>query len=335
MIDVLSGRALVARFAADPVEVPAIESVRERLESLISHLPAAEAFTVVEHLFGVRPLVEAFFEPREALVQVASGLQVGLLGLFTPTPELRWCAAAVEGEASGAGLLLRGKVRIPSPTADGSLVLVQMPGREHRLAWLDHGTRGVERHGSRTGGPVRSDSPCWLAVEGAAVGPDLLSRPVTLAPGDAFYRRLETYAGIWSLAAALCARDGVRALRRAARTTAYRGRAFSASQVVAMGITGVEIAAELTAAAAQRHLAFALDEPAPHGGLILAAAAARTLDDLALKTAELRHRVGLAVDGPFGEEGSAKILTTFLGGALMLESEVGHALGIPAQETGG
>jgi hypothetical protein len=313
-------------------------SVREQVESLMSRLPAVEACAVVEHLFGVLPLLEGCFEPRGAATEVASGPQLGSLGLFTPTPELGWAAAAVAGESAGEGLLLTGAVRLPSPASGGSLVLARLAGGEHRLAWLDHGAPGVERRGSRTGGPVRDGSPCWLALEGVAVEPALVSRPVTPAHGSDLFRRLAAYASVWALAAAIVARDGVRALRRAARTNGNQGTAFSASQLVAMDIAGVEIEAELALAAAQRHLALpsdsGLDGTAP---LAVAAAASGVLAAVAARTAELRDLMGLEINGPLAA-GSAVTLSAFLGGPLMIESELARALGIrdlPAQETGG
>jgi len=335
---VIAGRALNERFHGQ-TDLPATESPREWVESLTSHLNAAAACAVVEHLFGVLPLVDAFFTTRGAITEVAAGRRLGALGLFTPGPELRWGAAAVLGEPEPSGsLLLRGEVRIPSPAADGSLVLVRLRGREsvedaespeHRLAWLDHDLPGVERRGSRTGGPVRRDAPCWLAIEGAAIGPDLVSRPVTPAPGSGLFRCLESYAGVWAFAAAICARDGVRALRRAARTTGPPGKAFSSCQLVAMDITEVEIEADLTLAAARGHLALAADDSARCDGfsaLALAAAAARTLAAVAARTGELRDLAGLELDAP--GEGIAPSLTTFLGGPLMVEGELGRALGI-------
>ncbi len=323
-------RALVERFTAAPVPLSATGSAREWVESLTAHLPAAEACAVVEHLFGVMPLVEALFEPGEAMDEVASGLKLGALGLFTPSPELGWAAAALDGEPAGKGLLLRGEVRIASSAADGSIVPVRLAAGEHRLAWLDHGAPGVDRRGTRAGGAVRGGSPCWLAIDGAAVGPGRVSRPVTLSPEGDLFRHLETYAGIWAFTAALCARAEVRALRRAARTTGHRGTAFGASQHVAIGITEVEIEMELTVAAAQRHFALA----GSGGSLALATAAARTLHAVAARSAELRDLAGLELEGPAGE-GSAGNLTAYLGGPLMLASELARALGIrdlPAPE---
>ncbi len=272
----------------------------------------------LEHRFGVLPLLDAFFAPGGELDAVVAGRKLGALGLFTPTPEPGWGAGAITGEPSGGGVLLRGDVRLPGPAADGSLVLVRLAGAEHRLAWLDHAAPGVERRGSRGGGAV-GDGPCWLHVEGAEAGPDVLSRPVTLAPGSALLRCLEAYAGRWAEPAVSCAREGIRALRRAARTAG-----FQTSQLVALGITEVEIEADLTAAAVRR--SGDLGDP---GGLVVAAAAARALSAVAAKTAELRDAFGLEVDGPLAG-GSARTLTAYLGGPLLLENELARALGIRA-----
>jgi len=288
------------------------------IESLMARHPAVEAFTAVEHQFGALPLLDAFLAAVDKSAPTS-------LGLFTPAPDLGWSAAAIDGEktkeSDGDGLRLRGEIRLPAGTTGSSLVLARLAGPEgnpdHRLAWLDHAARGVRRSGT------------WLHLEDVAVGPDHVSRslgPAPFAPGAPLFRHLEAYAGAWALAAALCAREGVRVLRRAARTTARRGIAFNTAQRVALGITEVEIETDLTAAAARHHARLAADDPARASGLALATAAARTLAALVLKTAELRDREGLAVDGPFACDATAASLTTFLGGAAMLESELGRAL---------
>jgi len=292
----------------DAAPAQPVESPREWIEGLLARIPPAAALAVVEHRFGVLPLAGAFFEPQGWIEELAAGRRVGALGLFTPTPELRW-GAAVEGEPAGKGLLLRGEVRIASPAADGTVVLART-GPEHRLVWLDHSTAGVERSGSRGGGTVCDDSPCWLAISGTAAGADRVSRPVTPGPGGDLFRSLETYAGLWAHAAAICAGHGVRALRRAARITG-----LNASQRVAMDITEVEIETELTATAIRLGA----------GGLAAATAAARILAAVAAKTGELRDLAGLDVESPL----DGPTLTAFLGGPLMLENELGCALGIP------
>ena len=275
--------------------------MREGLEGI------ARDWVESEHRLGVLPLLDAFFAPREALGDVVAGRKLGALGLFTPTPEPGWGAGAVAGEPGGGGAILRGAVRLPSPAVGGSIVLVRLEDGEHRLAWLDHDAPGIAPRGSGMDG-----GPCWLHIDGAVVGADLLSRPVTLDPGGELVRCLEAYASAWAAAAVSCARDGVRALRRAART----GRCQT-SQLVALAITEVEIEVDLTASAVRRT-----------GGLAVAAAAARILGAVAAKTEELRDRFGLEVDGPLGCAKTARSLTAFLGGSLQLESALARHLGI-------
>jgi hypothetical protein len=313
----------------DRLDAPAaaVDTSREPVESLMSRLPAAEAFAAVEHHFGVLPLVAAFFPAPGPVERAMAPPRLASLGLFTPAPEPGWEASAVAGEASGAGLLLRGEVRLSGPGSDGSLVLARLESGEHRLAWLDHGASGVERRGARTAAQVRAGAPCWLALDGAMVDAALLSGPVTLA---ALAPHLEAYAGVWALAATICMGEGIRALRRAARTTTHRGAAFRDSQRVTLGITEVEIEAELTAVAVRASLALAPGDPAAVSGLLLAAAAARALAAVVALTAELRDGMGLEIDGPCAE--ATPSLTAFLGGPPSLESELARALGIPARE---
>lgn len=193
-------------------------------------------------------------------LQVADGERASL-GLFTPAPEPGLEAAAIAGEPVDGGLRLTGRVRVSNPDTGASIVLVKTGG-ERRLAWLDHGTQGVERRGD------------WLAIEGAVV--ERVSRPVEISD---LRRWLESYAGAWALGAAMAAHEAVRALRQAARTTG-----FNASQWVAMEITEVEIEVDLTLAAARRN-----------PSLAVAAAAARALARVEAKAEELCE-LGLEIE---------------------------------------
>jgi hypothetical protein len=326
----LAGRALLERVGMADVTLPAAESGREAwVESLTRDLPAEESWLLLEHLFGVLPLLDAFFAPQGLITEAATGAKLTSLGLFTPTPEMGLEAAAVEGKANGRGTLLHGEIRLPSPATDGTLVLVRVGG-EHHLAWVDHGGPGLEWQGVRGGEGVShgADAPSWLAIDNTFIDPDLLSVPVTLDVGGDLFRCLDGYAGVWALAAALCAREAVHALRRAARTTSHGGKAFNASQWVSLGITEVEIEADLAAAAARHHL-----REGGESGLRVAAAAARALGAAAAKTVELRDDLGLEPGGPFSE--GARTFTSFLGGERMIEHELSRALGIrdlPAEE---
>jgi hypothetical protein len=311
----------------------------EEVADVLASMPAVSACALLEHRFGVLPLLGAFFAPGDALAEVTQGRKLGAVGLFTPAPDFGWEAAAAAAERSGEGLLLRGQVRLPHAAADGSVVLVRLDSSEHRLVWLDHQAPGVEQRGARTGGPA-GDAPCWLEIDGAVAGAGLVSEPVTLDPGGPLVRHLADYAGVWALAAALLARQGVRALRSAARTTTHGGKPFNSSQLVALGITEVEIEADLAAAAARRLLELPKGDVDVQASLGVAAASARALAGVAAKTETLGDLMGLEPDGPLAgplAKSAAKSLTAFLGGALMVESELARALGIrdlPAEETG-
>jgi hypothetical protein len=174
---------------------------------------------------------------------------------------------------------------------------------------------------------VGGGAPRWLVLDGAAVGPEALSRPVALGRGGTLARCLDAGAAVWALAAARLARDGARALRRAARLHRHGGLPFSAAQQVAFGITAAEIEAELAVTAAEGHLAAEEAAGAAGQGLVLATAAARALAAVAARTAELHDRWGLPAEGPLAGAGAA-VLTAFFGGAPMLEWELGRALGI-------
>jgi hypothetical protein len=323
-----AGEALIARFTGSPAEAFAAASVQDWVKLLTSRLTAVQACNVAEHLFGVLPLIDAFFESGDSrLTAAGSGAVLGALGLFTPTPEDGWGAVAIVGERAGRALRVWGNVRVASHAAEGSIVLVQAGDADQRLAWLDHDAAGVELHGSRAGGPPCSQTLPWLSIEGATIVEGRLSRPVTLVPGAELYERLERYAAVWSLFALEYTRTTIRSLRRAARATRRRGHTepFSSSQLVTMDLGGLEIETELATLAAMSHLAKAV--PHPHG-LALALSAARALDGVAAKASELRDHLGLPLDGPLTDDGAAACVAAQVGGALTLENELACALGL-------
>src|SRR4051794_39744426 len=124
-----------------------------------------EAWTALEHQHGVLPLVGAFFR-EGALPEVVSARVGGALGLFTPTPEPGWEAAAVAGEPDGdGGVLLRGDVRLPSPLSDGAIVLVRLGAAGRRAGRVDHDAPGGEGRGARVGG-AGGGGPLSLPLHG-------------------------------------------------------------------------------------------------------------------------------------------------------------------------
>jgi hypothetical protein len=321
--------ALIERFTEEGLELPATASAQAWVETLMSHVGVADACAVVEHRFGVLPLIDGFFEGADvSLAAIRSSVKLGALGLFTPTPEHGWGSGAMAGRRSGRMLRVSGEIRVSSHASVGSIALARLSDSDQRLVWLDHEAPGVEPRGSRTGGPPIADVPRWLAVEDAAIVEAHVSRPVTLVPDGELHERLERYVSVWALIALDCARRSVRALRRAARTTRSPGHpeAFGASQLVAMDLTEVEIETELATAASRRH--FADDAPHP-SGLALALASARALGAVATKTDELRDHFDLAVDGPLAAV-TAAALTAHVGGAPLLENELGRTCEVGA-----
>ncbi len=282
-----AARALAEGCGTGAADLVDCASPREWVESLATTLPAVAAAAVIEHLFGVLPLVAGFFAPAPWCADVAAGRSLAALGLFTPDPELRWGAVAgqaaataaagdqaaaepaADGRAAGepavggtaapeaaAGYRLSGTVRLAGCPGGGVLVLVRS-GEEHRLAWVDAGVSGVEWHGQ---------GPCRAAMAGAAVGADCVSRPVTVTSGGELWTHLARYASLWGLAASIWARHGVLALRRAARAPRAGEPRWSAAQLVATAVTEVEIEAELAATALRIHFATAAGQAARGAG---------------------------------------------------------------------
>lgn len=326
--DLRCSRALIERFTPEPVETPAAMSARAWVELAASRLTATQACAVVEHRFGVLPLIALFDHSDERIDEIASGSKLGALGLFTPSPERGWGAVPLAGEWTAGALRVSGEVRLSSSAIEGAIVLVRVSDAENRLAWLDLHIDGVERRASRSGELLgQGDSPCWLLLDGATIEAALVSRPVTPGPGTELHHTLEAYASVWALAAVHICRRIVLALRHAARSTRSPGdlAPLRDSQLVAMGITEIEIESELAAAAVRRGMS--LPDPANPAGLVLALSAARALTSATETARQLHDQLGLPLDG-WLVDATAPGLTTYLGGTLMLENELARALGL-------
>jgi hypothetical protein len=327
-------RALIERYLPASTDVPPVSSmsVPEWVALVTSRLTAAQACAVVEHLFGVLPLMACFDRVDDTLAALASGAKLGALALFTPNPECAWGAVSLTGEWRAGALRLRGEVRLPDPAVDGAIVPVSLSGTEQRLVWLDLGADGVDRCDTRGDRRATSAvSPCWLRIDGASIESAAISHPITFARASDERQQLDAYAGVWALAAIKIATRIVLTLRRAARTTRCHGRsaAFSSSQLVAMTLAEVEIETELVAAAIDR--AMSAGEPAI--GRMLALSAARVLGSAIETGRQLRDRMGLPFDD-WLSDACAPALTMYLGGTPMLENELARALDI-GQDTGG
>jgi hypothetical protein len=320
------GDALMARLTGRVTEPVSVSGVQGWVDTLTSRLPAHQACAVAEHLFGVLPLVETFFESDDArLASVRSGEALGALGLFTPTPAGDW-GATIAGKFVGDGLLAWGEVRLASAAADGSIVAVRVGEGDQRLAWVDHRMTGVQLRGIGEGTSPPSHAPKWIELDGVTIASAHVSRSVRLEPGAELYERLERYAAAWSLLTLAYTRATIRSLRRAARNTRRQGLAeeCSASQLLMMDIGELEIETELTSLASTRDVGEGVRHPS---GLVAALAAARALAGVAAKAREVRDQWGLPLDGPLADDGTAALLASYIGGAWMLESELARAVG--------
>jgi hypothetical protein len=92
-----------------------------------------------------------------------------------------------------------------------------------------------------------------------------------------------------------------------------------------MDLGELEIETELTSLAATRDVAEVARHPS---GLVVALAAARALAGVAAKASEVRDQLGLPLDGPLADDGTAAWLASHVGGTLMLESELARAVGL-------
>ena len=325
---IATGRRLVAKATgAEPPELPT-ESPQRWIEGLATALPMPVTLPILEHLFGVMPVVRDRFDSSEPLVTaVEDGTHLTSLGLFTPNPEFSQTAAAIAGSITDGTVRLSGEVLVPSTRSDSTLVLVRVDG-DDRLALVPHDLEGAEVGGARSATTSsQPDRPRWLVLENAEVVPRLVSEPLDHDPSGMFVRSLDAYAGYWTLAVSVYATAGVQALRRAARTTRQGGVAFNSAQTVSMDITSIEIEAGLLSDAVQGHFALAPGDTYRTPGSTLAAAGSCAVSRIATLTADLVLVAGLECGGPFTEPG-ARLAQTFLGGRLMTESALARDLGI-------
>jgi len=332
-----TARELVAELAATEAAEAKL-SPAERVERIAGSLPAHEAMAAVEHRFGVMILVEEHLPASDARGRIAAGEALGALGLFTPEPETDggaardWPAAALiaeRGSRSGEDFLLSGDLRLATADADGNLALVREAGEggdRCRLAWLD--LRQAEARGIERLSPA-GEVPQRLTCHGTPVGADAVSAPIDPGSGGTLDRALAGYAELWGLAAVTVARQGVVALRRAARLAGY-----PSAQLVATAVTEVEIEAEVALAGVRLRL----EESEPREtrdalarSWAAALAAGRALALTAETTRSLRDRFALETDGPFAGPSSAG-LTTGLGGVTFLEHALARELGIGRPE---
>jgi hypothetical protein len=293
----------------------------EWIERLSASAEIGYVLPIIEHLFGVLPLLEFLQESADnalPLRAIGRGEARACLGLFTPTPDFSWTASAVHGQLSASRATLSGEVRIqsgpalPATVDTWVMVLARFPDGELRLALFS--TKKMT--------PTSS----WLVLDEVPVPHAFLSSPLSVRKGEPSFRALDGYAGVYAFVAGLYARRGLRAIRRALRKTVRGGAAFNTSQVLAMGTTELEVQVTLLMTAARAHLES--EAVGPASGLALAASAARLLSQVAARTSELRAKAGVTGPGPLAHPSTQDVIDVALGGQLLIESELACAIGI-------
>jgi len=328
-----------AGLASPPAPLAAGEGAVAWIEALTAALPPCRTLPLLEHFCGALPLLAAAFpassQPRE-VAPARRGEVLLALGLFTPNPAFSLGDGAMAALPAGEdGFTLAGKIRLSSdPAAEGTrgvVVLLHLPDGQGRLGLLPLPASGVEVRGS------------WLFATGAPLAGSEVSGPLSSSGGIPTPEVLDRLAATSALAAALHARGGITALRRAAReaTGGRDGAALSSSQLVAMGLTELEIEVALAESAARQHLSPLPGEapaapPAVAGrggeevfgrpGLALATAAVGILTAVAERTARLEVEAGLAVGGPLATARDREAARLFFGGPRMAESALATSL---------
>src|SRR5712671_3353380 len=113
-LDLLASAAKFAESYAER-ETPAPHLVIGWIERIVATVNLGRGMPIIEHIVGVLPTLRAF-EGRAhnaaALEALRRGKRLASLGLFTPTPEFSWIAAAVPRMTRGDQSILTGEVRI-------------------------------------------------------------------------------------------------------------------------------------------------------------------------------------------------------------------------------
>lgn len=307
------------------------------MENLVCSIGFDQAISIIEHLWGVIPILDFFHNETDSpngLGLLLSGNQLGTLGIFTPTPLFSFTSATVSALATADNELeLTGEIRASGDSPHCSVVLTRTDDNILRLAVVFAQSEGVGI--TETRGGVALGRGAWWNLHGVKVSRDLISAP--LLSLDVLTPILDAYAVAYALVAVLYAKRGVLSLRSALRKTVHASMSFNMSQVVAMGITEIEIQVDLLECAVRQQIdgagfGSALRSKRSNisevSGLVLAATASRILCLITDKAMELDSEAGMTCsDWPFSTSPHSLARTTF-GGRLMLESELARTMGL-------
>ncbi|MFJ2189058.1 hypothetical protein ACIOJE_14055 [Kitasatospora sp. NPDC087861] len=312
--------------------------VEEALDEVWQRHPFALAAALTEHVHGVLPLLDAFdaFDAVDTVdaAAEADGVRTGrltaALGLFTPNALFSLAAptvrATLRAAEDGGRVVLHGRYRYATEDADLSVVGVALDG-EARLALVRHDAPGVRLHGAG-----RATGWGWADLDGVALAPTALSRPVDWSPTGLPAAVLDGYAWAFVRRAPAWPARVVADLRRVLATTGEGVEALSTSQELAHELSRLEIEISLAAAAARFGPGFKAGQPGGQAALAvllscvdLARRAARLAEDLATELGLPNTPVD-AADWP------ADAVQALFGGRRVVEGELARRMGlIPAE----
>lgn len=278
----------------------------------LCRLPLEASRTVVDHAFGIVPLMHLFEEDSSQIRSIRAGRSVTSLNILTPNPDFSLCGTVVHGGVEGGRVELVGRVRVGSGRACFSMVLADVGGifvlclvpLQHTPDHLREGSPGT-------------DGGYWVDLEGLSVASTSVA--VDLNPLGALGQCIQEHA---SAAAYLSAAWSTRLLVAVRLAMAQGGRMsrFDTSQLAAHEITRLEIEAELLRSAVRRtnHLG-------EGRGMVLLAASIGLL----LRVTRIREgwEAGLGMEfagGSWSQPTSAALL----GEMWMSEGEVARHMGL-------
>ncbi len=210
------------------------------VEGLCRTRPAKAVMAVVDHAFGVVPLLEFFGGDSPAVEAARSGKALASFGFFTANARFAIEPSLVGEFSSDGNFHLTGLLHQGMEEAVSSLVLISVRG-EQRLCLVPHDSSGItlRRRSNRQG------SGQWLELKGCVVSEGSVSPALKIQPRSHLLAPVERYAEIASYATALCVARLLRALRRAMAEPSFGEAPFSTSQLAAHEVTRLEIEARL------------------------------------------------------------------------------------------
>ena len=298
------------------------------VDVLVERLAFNQAMPLIEHMYGVIPLVREFLDSSDdagLTDDVISGRILAALGLFTPNPIFSWCEAALSFESEALSNAVSGEIRILSSRADCTLVLVRRL-QEYRLALLPHSIKGVTITADNS---LAEEGPAWLAVDKAKIEPGWLSCPLSTTTDGRLSHTLAGFAGVCALAIAAYAKRTIVSLRRAANATARGNKSFKMSQVVAHEITHQEIEADLLLIAVRDYFNVPSDNKITIP-LALATTATRVMSSVTAIQTKIVAEAGIPRSKLTNSHPipSLDLTSSILGGPLMMEGELARQIGL-------